>query len=401
MTDRPEETWPKRDQSPGKSNIAAANNQAAVPAPPVISSVAAKAAMSRAKLIMDKASAQPTDASKSTTDVLETAVRLGVKIIAASKMFNFLKQQVSIPGVEKPADTTASVMKSLKAVPMVGAYIKVEAIDQRTKPIYKVFRAWPDLVLEPGTGCPFRPSHLSVAISDRMMQDQKAKTQQQKQQGNNNQIKGRTPVPSPIPSPLPNFRTPSTQYDEQMMRQHGRIIAGPVRRSGIASWSRITPQTVGQTATTGTGNMQTLVGRGANHHHNQGIKRKIMFCEVCGVEYENVADHIKSHTHERFMSDPDNFKELMSVITSLPKISDLEAANVPTDEVVKKDEAAVMKRDTNKKQDYDAACDDDEEKDETSAYDVTHLRNRMSVATITAGPEDNWSMLNNAFDVEL
>lgn len=387
-----------------------------------MAAVAAKATMSRAKLIMDKASTQqlqqgnsvsaslaqpsltsmPGNSLKSTTDVLETAVRLGVKIIAADRMMSFLDDNVKLPGRQK-RDPSPSAMKSVKAIPMLGPFVKVESMDQRTRPIARAFRTWPDLVLEPGTGCPFRPTAVSPEIAERMKQEQKRKLQKV----DSNQTPVPSPIPSPMPSPLPQYRS-TTPKDDHL--RHSRIIAGGGRRTGVASWSRITPQTVGQAV--GTGNRQTVV-RG-----QQAVKRKALFCELCGVEFEHLNDHIRSHTHERFMNDPDNYKELVSVISSLPKLSDLVAANMP---VEKKEEdqkegegeleAEAEMQQENKENEQGKEQDDEKEDEaateacETSAYDVTHLRDRMSVATIAVcggGEEDAaWSVLNHAHDVEL
>ena len=155
------------------------------------------ALQSRAKIIMDKvstqqassghhpltaAAGQPLSSSANlvnkTTDVLETAVRLGVKIIAASRMLEFLEQNVFLPGTQQ-RDHSPSVMKSVKAIPILGTFIKLESADQRSRPITKVFRTWPELVLEPGHGCPFRLSSVSTEVSDRMISEQKRKQQQQ------------------------------------------------------------------------------------------------------------------------------------------------------------------------------------------------------------------------------
>lgn len=346
-------------------------------------------------MIMDKASKQQTQTqaetmlsagmlTKSTTDVLETAVRLGVKIIAASKMIEFLDQNVHMPGSQK-TDQSPSVMKSVKAIPMVGTFIKVEANDRKSRPIAKVFKTWPDLVLEPGTGCPFRLTSVSPEISDRMVQEQKKKQQLQlnttsTKESNSHRLQQQLPD-------TPNL-TPQNG-------QHSRIIAGGGRRTGVASWSRITPQTHGQTTNTG----RTLV------RAQQGVKRKVLFCELCGVEYENLNDHLKTHTHERYLNDPDNFKELMGVISSLPQMSDLEAANLP-----------VERRDSNEgdenipppnKVSTVQAVEEDEgkteatEANETSAYDVNYLKNRMQVATIGSPNPDGETVPLHADDMEL
>lgn len=355
-------------------------------------------------MIMDKASKQQLQASqgqqsqaesaiggavmtKSTTDVLETAVRLGVKIIAAKKMYEFLYQRNLMPG-SHALEQSPSVMKSVKAIPMIGKYIKVEAADQRTRAKYQVFEhTWPDMVLEPGTGCPFKLTTVSPEVSERMELERKKRQQQQLSTKESNSHRQQAVHGST------NLTTQLTPVVTPQDGNHSRIIAGGGRRTAVASWSRITPQTVGQATNTA----RALV------RAQQGLKRKVMFCELCGVDYDKLSDHLKTHTHERFLNDPDNFKELMSVISSLPKLSDLEAEKIP---VVHNDAVPVEgvenmppchKLHTNQLAGEEEAK---TEAGETSAYDVNYLKNRMSAATI-ASPTDSVPVMHHVDDMEL
>lgn len=345
---------------------------------------------------MDKASKQQALAesttagavvTKSTTDVLETAVRLGVKIIAASKMCGFLNAHVFEPAGRKQ-EQSPSVMKSVKAIPITGMCIKLEAADQSTRPVYKTFETWPDLVLEPGTGCPFKLTSVSAEVSERMAQQQRKRQQQQLSAKESNSHRHRAVQGST------NLTTQLTPVVTPQAANHSHIIAGAGRRSAVASWSRITPQTVGG-RTTNTG--RTLV------RTQQGLKRKLMFCELCGVEYENLWDHLKTRTHERFLNEPDNFKELISVISSLPTLTDLEAANTPvtssgTEEA--ENVAPSNKWSTSQVSGEEEAKREATEMSETSAYDVSNLKNRMSAATI-ACPADCVPETPHVDDMEL
>jgi hypothetical protein len=237
----------------------------------------------------------------------------------------------------------------------------------------------------------------------------------------------------------------STPKDQQI--RHQQIIAGHGRRGAVASWSRITPQPTDPSnpyTTAATGHYvpaharHILRGGGGHYHHPHhaaaaaaaGIKRKRMVCEVCEEDYENLAEHVQSEKHQSFLTEPDNFKELLGVINSLPKLSDLINANLPVEkksdelkEAEKENENQTADKVSNKKNrrsrkksnkaesnsnnnrmnnnsDQSMMTTDDEHDEATSAYDVNHIRERMSVATITAPIEMGEPVfaMNNAFD---
>jgi hypothetical protein len=126
----------------------------------------------------------PTPVLASTTnDVLDIAVKKGIKLIPSRKMLDFLNDNVDMPGIQNPSLLTMagnisgtkheSKVKSVKAIPFTQSYIKVESIDQKHRPSYKVFPTWPELVLDSGTGCPFRVTNIPLEVQ-KMQQEVKA-----------------------------------------------------------------------------------------------------------------------------------------------------------------------------------------------------------------------------------
>ena len=179
ITDKPEKDWPAKPENRDENGEAGSLNQitsasTALPASTVPSSLCT--AISQAT-----ASSIATAGKSTTTDVLEIAMRRNVKIISAQRMLEFLMNRVLYPGVSVPGsgenlmrgislgetDSFASSRernKSLRAVKFKAPFIKVEAHEQTTRPFWKVFQTWPDILFDSNTtGCPFKNTSQSAA----------------------------------------------------------------------------------------------------------------------------------------------------------------------------------------------------------------------------------------------
>lgn len=219
-----------------------------------------------------------------TTDVLDIAVKRGIKIISCRRMLDFLNQNVNMPGVQDSCLLTIagsisggdskgeSKMKSIKAVPITGSFIKMETVEQKYRPSFKVFQCWPDLNVDAGgTGCPFRLTNIPLHVQEKMKEHQnKIREMSQIKTKESTQQKNTTPI----------------------------------------------------ITTT-----QTSIKKVANKKKNPS------FCEVCAVEFENMHEHLKTYKHEQYTQDQENYRELTSVIRSLSSLKDLEAA-VEEEEIV-------------------------------------------------------------------
>ena len=138
---------------------------------------------SRAKMILDKVSLPAPILASTTNDVLDTAVKRGLKLISSKKMIEFLDQTVHFPGVQNPSlllvagslssSSDESKIKSVRAIPLTAPFIKVESMDQKYRPTQKVFTTWPELTLDPGVGCPFRLTTISLEVQ-KMQQEVRA-----------------------------------------------------------------------------------------------------------------------------------------------------------------------------------------------------------------------------------
>ena len=258
-----------------------------------------------------------------TTDVLDLAVRRGIKLMSCSRMMDFLLENVAMPGIQDPrlllvagslsGEKTESKMKSVKAVPFSGPYIKMESVDQKYRPTFKVFRCWPELVMEPGTGCPFRVTNLTLEVQEKIKEVKAARKavelmEQQSKQFTESRESG-------IHTPR-NYR-----QDGSLIHTGGTTGSYSLRTRG--SLSKITPDatTVGRrdslTAVTGTTSgkassitttpkfigrkeelerqvlqqqQQLLPGQNNANKTLPAKKKTPSFCEICCVEYTNIQE---------------------------------------------------------------------------------------------------------------
>lgn len=233
--------------------------------------------------------------SKSTTtDVLEIAMRRNVKIISASRMLEFLIGRVSIPGVSAPGsgenlmrgislgetDSFASSReknKSLRAVKFKAPFIKIEAYEQTSRPFWKLFQTWPDILFDSNnSGCPFKNTSQSAAAL----------------------------TAARVTAVAKKLNLPSSA------KANGNQQASP-----LGSLSRPIPLTASATITA-----SNIV---VNGNLSNACKRRKMFCEICSVEYSSIREHLPTHSHTSYTENQENFKELVHVIESLPSFDDL------------------------------------------------------------------------------
>ena len=125
-------------------------------------------------MIADKATAE----GSTSTDVLVTAQKMNIKILPAKKMVDFVEKRLDerLHEMDMKSRSSASAlttighqslhgdgtspslkMKSVLATPLVAPFIKIEAIDSNSRPMYKKLSKWPDFSYDyKSTGCPFR-----------------------------------------------------------------------------------------------------------------------------------------------------------------------------------------------------------------------------------------------------
>lgn len=221
---------------------------------------------------------------------------MGIKIVPASKMVNFLESRVNArleqldrsrsgasalttTGLQliNGDETSPSLkMKSVRVVPFCGPFIKVESMESNSRPFYKVFAQWPDFNLDhKSSGCPFRTTTAS----------------------------SRTMHPPPTDRPGHNSR--------------------PVVKSGFRK-VHLDKKCVKITGTT----------------YAKDRKRN---CEICQADFDKLDEvclilslifysfntdpylqHLDTERHKLFVQDTDNYNELFGVIKSLPSLTDLE-----------------------------------------------------------------------------
>lgn len=99
-----------------------------------------------------------------TCDVLDVAVRRGIKLISANRMVKFLIDNVEDTrrGTVTENDSP-SKMRSIKVVMLDTPYIKVDVNDHKHRPFYRKLQKWPDINFDSTSGSPFiatRPNNL-------------------------------------------------------------------------------------------------------------------------------------------------------------------------------------------------------------------------------------------------
>lgn len=352
ITDKPEKDWPPKpevipDSNNGEDSSQPTSNSNTVASPPITNSASL--------------TTQNTATTKSTTtDVLEIASKRNVKIIAAKRMLEFLMTRVNIPGHpaagsgenlfrgismgESDFAPSRDKNKSIRAVKFKGPYIKVESCEQNTRPCWKVFQSWPDLLLDAtSTGCPFKNTSQTAAAltaarvtaaAEKMNLTSSATAAKANLNGNlttgnisgtlrhsnslNGQKKGHhhttngQSATATNVSPLTNYNSPISNLTHQNSLQQ----ASPLTPLGSFSRQPI-PLTASATITA-----SSIVPLQATGHRPATSKRRKL-CDICLVEFSDLRGHLESYAHKSFTENEENFQVLADVVKLLPSLDDL------------------------------------------------------------------------------
>ncbi|XP_053213329.1 transcription factor mef2A-like [Panonychus citri] len=234
--------------------------------------------------------AQPPPSSNTTNehniDVIELANRRGIKILSAQTFIEFclgyINEKDKLPSRQSSSSTkTITYFK--------GNFIKVEEMEEKYKPSAKIFTEWPQIYVNTDPFvCPFIPPSKvkrTSSIGD---------INNARNNNNNpttNETGGLANLSSKMP-PTPELRGDTPKPSTNQRINDLRINNGPVRK----------PDT-------------------------------LQYCEICGITFINMNEHIASNTHQSHLKQEDNFKDLFNVMKSLPKWieDDEEIQNVPSD----------------------------------------------------------------------
>lgn len=194
ITDKPDKDWPKRSDCSSSQERTDGVSEKPMTSFTIIQQTIYR---SNNPFISAMSTRAASAAGKATTDVLELAIRRNppIKLVQAKKMIDFLREQGVLPGhlgnkrgTDGEAETSPpSKMKSIKAIPLSGPFIKLEdRLDQNQKyrPCCKVFQSWPELLLDSppaGMGCPFRQTNVSPAAAARVEEVKAASRNRQEQ----------------------------------------------------------------------------------------------------------------------------------------------------------------------------------------------------------------------------
>ncbi|KAI1288151.1 Protein DBF4 -like protein A [Halotydeus destructor] len=334
VTDKDEKDWPPR---PSKQD----RNKLTVNAPDVhehvsnssinfhhtYSAPATEAIdlFSRGKLLVAKAGAnanslnhnqatnsnnvQSTPYKANTSDVLEVAVKKGIKLLAAKTMLSFLvrTQEQSVEN-EDP-----SQMKSIRAINLSAPFVKVEATDQRTAPFVKGLARWPEINLEAQSGSPFSAPKQACLSSRFTINNQSAPKESQpllplKTLDNN--VVDAAVVQEKQASDVADRSNDATMVSGGQQPTKTPTKSRAVKRAkGNIPLMSITPKR----------SRKSLVKKTAL------TKAKASYwCEVCGVSYDSLSEHVRSEKHDLFAREEENWRELINVLESVPRLADLE-----------------------------------------------------------------------------
>jgi len=186
--------------------------------------------LTRGKMLL--ASKAPQSSSNKTKDVLETAVKLNMKILTHRSILDFCKKFIKISvddmnTCEQSNEVDNSVNNSkVKVKQLKTPFLKFEDKEERFAPVYKEFEMWPSVCVD---------ANSSIVTT----------TNQQ------------------TPNVPKNFNTKLIQ---------------PITKK----------------------------------------RQRVFFCEICSKEFTNMIEHVQTDQHQDYMKNEENYKELRSVIDSLP-----------------------------------------------------------------------------------
>jgi hypothetical protein len=149
VTDRPQKDWPTEKRTEADRNDGTRATDCKLDL----------LTLARGKRLAFKTPTQQATTSKS-TDVLETGLKLRMKILTYKSILDFCKQYMKIPNEEQQSDEASSIKinqsTGVKFKTLRTPFLKFEDNEEKYQPSVKEFEAWPDLDLNSASGtCPF------------------------------------------------------------------------------------------------------------------------------------------------------------------------------------------------------------------------------------------------------
>ncbi|XP_070566050.1 transcriptional regulator ATRX-like isoform X2 [Ptychodera flava] len=218
--------------------------------------------VARGKAIAQKA---VTTQSKGSTDVLTNAKNWGAKIKRLEKVVEYItqyKERLGVPDAKKKTRTSKSCGKggpSRKGRTVKTPYLKVEDSSRHYRPVVKEISQWPVVGLDTTPGaCPY----------DGIAYDDDNGAERSEDRGNREQGEARKSQSSPS-------------------RKVRLMTAGEARKQAEARLAK---------------------------------KQKRGYCECCQIQYTDLELHLKSDTHQAFVSKPRNYVSLDAMVSEGPNM---------------------------------------------------------------------------------
>lgn len=165
VTDKPTKDWP--ESSKDKPNKAGKSHQGKPQTITTNGATSAKSSevkdvsklefigLTRGKMLATKT---PQSSSNKTKDVLETAVKLDMKILTHRSILDFCKKYIKISlddlaGEQKqlsnePDNSTSGSSSKVKVKQLKAPFLKFEDNEERFAPVYKEFDIWPSVCID-------------------------------------------------------------------------------------------------------------------------------------------------------------------------------------------------------------------------------------------------------------
>lgn len=110
--------------------------------------------LTRGKMML--ASKTPQSSSNKTKDVLETAVKLNMKILTHRSILDFCKKYIKMPMDDQVSceqsnehdNSTNSNNSKVKVKQLKGPFLKLEDKEEKFAPVYKEFEIWPSVCID-------------------------------------------------------------------------------------------------------------------------------------------------------------------------------------------------------------------------------------------------------------
>ncbi|CAG2109930.1 unnamed protein product [Medioppia subpectinata] len=290
ITSRPKDQWPPKKTTPviqdkSRHQLEALKEQT-IQSPINLNK---NSSFSRGSLLLSRIRAN-TVANESKpvvlpTDVLERGRLWNIQILNALDVLEFCKKHLS------PRVVSECAVNSIQTRRLKGPHLKVEDNRLQHRPLYKEFYEWPTINFEfQELLCPFV----------------KKKVQ--------NRDKPVEPIESLEGLAVKRFeannKTPNAKNADNKCLNENNNINNTNNKSHKSKTK--SPKCVTKSPPKTPPKDVTLIKKNL-------IKRRRTpaYCEICGVEFDDLAEHLKSEDHESYSRNDDNYKELRGVIQSL------------------------------------------------------------------------------------